>query len=39
MRSPSDEVDMAGAVVEREGHIRVPLRLAAAHPHKPDLHM
>lgn len=29
-----DEIDAAGTVVVREGHVRVPLRLAADHPRR-----
>lgn len=37
MGSPSDEIEAAGAIVDREGHIGVPLRLATDQSHKPNL--
>jgi hypothetical protein len=37
MVRPSDEIEAAGAIVERERHIGVPLHLAVDHPHKSNL--
>ena len=37
LHSPSDEINAADAVVQREGHVRVQLHVAVDHPHEMDL--